>query len=567
VAADVHKLKRRFDSLKADRATFESHWQEIAEVITPRKAEFVGMRSPGDKRMSQVYDETGIHALELLTAGLHGMATNPAAKWFSLRSVDDAINEQDSVKKYLADLEQIMWARMYAPGTGITTALNEIYADLGAFGTASLFITTRDDGGLLFQARHLGETLIAENSEGTVDTVFRCIRMTVRQMAQEFGLDACSEKVREAFRDEKYETYFDVVHAVCPRNEREYDKKDKANQPFASVYFEPAEMHLIEEGGFPEFPYACPRWSRHPGETYGRSPGMTALPAVKMLQASELATIKAMQKCVDPPLFLPDDGFLGPIRTVPGGLNFFRGNREIFPLPTPDKLPITLEWQESLRNRIRTIFFTDVLQFVADREMTATEVMQRTSERMRLLGPIMGRLESELLGPMIERVFGILERAGMTPDVPEEMDGHPLRVEYVSPIASAQRQTEANGMMQVLQYMAALGPEAALPIVGKNLSGDRLFRYLWDLFNNDPDLLTSDEEREAMAKQEQAMQAAQTGVPMADMAQKGAGAIKSLSDAQASGGIDLNQLIGEMGKSMRNGEANGTAKRLAEGFQ
>jgi hypothetical protein len=391
VAADVHKLKRRFDSLKADRATFESHWQEIAEVITPRKAEFVGMRSPGDKRMSQVYDETGIHALELLTAGLHGMATNPAAKWFSLRSVDDAINEQDSVKKYLADLEQIMWARMYAPGTGITTALNEIYADLGAFGTASLFITTRDDGGLLFQARHLGETLIAENSEGTVDTVFRCIRMTVRQMAQEFGLDACSEKVREAFRDEKYETYFDVVHAVCPRNEREYDKKDKANQPFASVYFEPAEMHLIEEGGFPEFPYACPRWSRHPGETYGRSPGMTALPAVKMLQASELATIKAMQKCVDPPLFLPDDGFLGPIRTVPGGLNFFRGNREIFPLPTPDKLPITLEWQESLRNRIRTIFFTDVLQFVADREMTATEVMQRTSERMRLLGPIMGR--------------------------------------------------------------------------------------------------------------------------------------------------------------------------------
>ncbi len=92
---EVEDLKRRYDGLKSstERSNNEHHWQEIAELCSPRKLDFVGMRTPGEKRMTKVYDSTGILAVEMLAAGLHGMATNPASKWFSLRMVGMGMTE------------------------------------------------------------------------------------------------------------------------------------------------------------------------------------------------------------------------------------------------------------------------------------------------------------------------------------------------------------------------------------------------------------------------------------------------------------------------------------------
>jgi len=165
----TEQLKRRYHALKdsTERVNCEGHWQQVAEVISPRKMDFVGMRTPGEKKMNAVYDSTGIHANEMLASGLHGMATNPASKWFSLRIVGKKtnpetgermdLNQVPEVQRYLSDVEDIMWSKIYQPGTNFTTSLHESYLDLGAFGTSIMFIGQRDDGGLLFETRSLAE--------------------------------------------------------------------------------------------------------------------------------------------------------------------------------------------------------------------------------------------------------------------------------------------------------------------------------------------------------------------------------------------------------------------------
>lgn len=530
---DLDALCRRYDSLKSDRGTFESHWQEVADYIFPRRADFNVMRSPGDKRQTYIYDGTGTQALELLAAGLHGMATNPAARWFSLRTQDESLNEDDEVRQYLSDVEDRIFAEMHSPNSAITTHLHELYLDYAAFGTGVMFIGKAKEDGLLFQTRFLGECVIDENSEGRIDTVIRYFCWTVRQAWQTWGMN-CSEDTIKKYRDGKLSDKVEILHSVHPREDADYTKKDKLNMPYASCYVEKTAKHLLNEGGFEEFPYAVPRWYKVTGEVYGRSPAMTALPDVKMLQEMMKTTIKAAQKIVDPPLNVPDDGYIGPVRTVPGGLNFYRGEKGfITPLQTGGNIPIALDMMQDLRNRIMTTFFVDQLQMTGNADMTATEVLQRTEERMRLLGPILGRMESELLGPIITRVYGLLARMGKLPEQPEVLDGEDWVVQYVSPIALAQRGQKVERVVQALTIagQVAAAVDSGSPTMAR-FKGDAFLPWLFDQMNADPELLSSDDETQAKQNAGMMQGAAGTAAVAADaFAKTGAGA-KAFAEAQ-----------------------------------
>lgn len=577
----VQHLKERYEALKgcSERSNCESHWQDIGQVVSPRKVDFVGLTTRGEKKGQRVYDPTGIHANELLASGLHGLATNPASKWFSLRMIGKRfqtqdgewadINEIPDVQEYLSDVEDVMWQRLYSPGTNFTTALHECYLDLGAFGTSILFVGQRENGGLMFECRSLAECVISENAEGRIDTVFRVTEYTVRQIWQmrktKRNPDGweLSDHVKDMWDNRKFDDKVKVIHAVYPRVERDITKKGPDNMAWASCYFEYESGHELEMGGFPEFPYLVARWSKYANEIYGRSPAMTALPDIKMLQAMELAKIKLLQKAADPPMWLRDDGVVGGTRTIPGGINYWRGDPNQGVMLQPVSLAgiqALIQDQELIRQRILRTFFADIMRMTDDRaQMTATEVMQRTAEQMRLLGPLVGRLESEMLGPLVERVFGILTRQGLLPDAPELIQEQEFSVEYVSPIATAQKQTQLNSIAQALQFPLMFGEEMAVKLIVKNVNVDKLFRRVWDILNNDPDLL-ADEDEMAQAGQ---MEMMQQGLPAAQQimamlkdggmaAKAGAGAIKDAGAAQNEGGLDLNALL----QGVSNGAQN-----------
>ena len=417
-------LCKRKGKLKAQRGTWETHWQDVANFVMPNESDFNLKRSKGDKRTTLLYDSTGVHANEMLAAGLHGMLTNPASEWFSLRlkKDNDMLSDNLKVKNWLEETTVAILSEISAPDVAFPSHIHEYYLSLSSIGTSCMFIgEPAQREGISFKAIHIDQIFIAENADSIVDTVFRNFKMTIRQVVQKWGEKSLSPRMKRMHEKKDLDKEIELLHCVYPRSDAQKGKKAANMLPIASVYIDEKERHVIAEGGFDEMPYMVSRWSKAMGEVFGRSPAMTALPDIKMLQEIMKTTIKAAQKVVDPPLLVPDDGVLGPVRTIPGGLNYYRASTgaRIEPLLTGGNIGISYEMMQDLRERIRTTFFLDQLEFQGAPRMTATEVVERTERTLRLLGPTLGRLQSEFLGPMIERIYGVLLRAGRLPEAPD----------------------------------------------------------------------------------------------------------------------------------------------------
>ena len=448
-------LMKRFGSLFEQRQQWESHWQEIADYVVPRKADITKRRTDGDKRTELVFDGTAIHAAELLSASLHGMLTNASTRWFSLRYQDRSLDMDDAAKEWLESVEDDMYLAFAR--SNFQEQIHELYHDLICFGTAVMFIEQDPDNQIRFQTRHCRELFLTEDDKGRVDTVFREFHMPARAIINRFGDSVDSTIIKKA-QSNPYEK-IRLIHAVYPRDERDPIKVDTKNKPYASVYIEPKSKTVLSESGFDEFPYVAPRFLKASFEIgYGRSPAMTALPDIKMLNKMSEVTIRAAQKQVDPPLLVPDDGFLLPIRTVPGGLNFYRsGTRDrIEPLNIGANNPLGLNMEEQRRQAIQSAFYVDQLILSQGPQMTATEVMQRTEEKMRLLGPVLGRLQAELLQPLINRVYNLMVRQKAFQPAPDFMKDSSIEIEYVSPLAKAQKQGDIQNALRMLELFGPL---------------------------------------------------------------------------------------------------------------
>ena len=520
-------LLKRFGKLVTQRQTWESHWQEVADYMMPRKADVTKQRSKGDKRSELIFDSSPLHAVELLSASLHGMLTNPSTPWFSLRFKNVDTGDADEANEWLQDTTEKMYDAFNR--SNFQQEIFELYHDLITFGTASMFIEEDADDIVRFSTRHIGEIYISENNKGRIDTVFRKFKISARAAIQQFGEKNVSNTLRGVAMKDPYEEVT-ILHVVYPRENYDPKKKDAKNMPFASCYIELDNKHEISQSGFNEFPYVVPRYLKASFEIYGRSPAMTALPDVKMLNEMSKTTIKAAQKQVDPPLLVPDDGFILPVRTVPGGLNFYRaGTRDrIEPLNIGANNPLGLNMEEQRRNAIRDTFYVNQLMMQNGPQMTATEVVQRNEEKMRLLGPVLGRLQSELLRPLIDRTFAILLRKKIFRQAPQFLAGQDIQIEYVSPLAKAQRSSELQSIMRAIEIFGSL---AQISPVFDHINIDNLVTHLADIVGVPAKVLNSKSEVNAIRqKKQQEMMQQQQMQQMQQIAQAG-GAVAPLAKA------------------------------------
>ena len=519
-------IMARFDRLKTGRQNWETHWQEVADYMQPRKADVTRTRSRGDKRTELIFDSSPIQAVELLAASLHGMLTNPSTPWFSLRYKDEGLDSDDEAKLWLEGVTDTMYTAFNR--SNFQQEIFELYHDLITFGTAAMFIEEDQSDLLKFSTRHINEIFITENDKGRIDTVYRKFKITLRAAAQQFG-SSLSEEAKNKVEKDPFDE-IDILHAVYPRQDFDPRKKDKENMEFESVYIEYKNGNELSVGGFVEFPFVVPRYLKASHEIYGRSPAMTALPDVKMLNEMSKTTIKAAQKQVDPPLLVPDDGFLLPVRTVPGGLNFYRsGTRDrIEPLNIGANNPLGLNMEEQRRTAIRNVFYVDQLLLQQGPQMTATEVIQRNEEKMRLLGPVLGRLQSELLKPMIDRCFNILYRRGQFAPAPDFLSGQDIEIEYVSPLAKAQKSTELSSITRGIEILGSLANVAP---VFDYINFDALVKHVADLVGVPQKVLKL--QSQVNAEREEAAQAAQQQQQMAQMQQvaQAAGDVAPLAKA------------------------------------
>jgi len=525
---------RRQEKMATDRAVFDSHWREIAERILPRADYFRVNRQPGDKHTEKIFDSTANLALERFAAAMESMLTPRTQRWHKLRTGVEELDENQEVKEYLDQVTSILFQVRYSPKANFASQANEAYMSLGAFGTGAVFTDDLIGRGIRYRSIALSELYVAENYQGMVDTVHRRFSMTARQAVQKFGADKVGDKIKNAY-EKTPEQPFEFIHAVGPRQDIDYGRKDYRGMPFYSCYIAIEGRALVSEGGYHSMPYAVGRYVTSPKEVYGRSPAMTVLPDIKMINEMSKTVIRAAHKLVDPPLLLQEDGALQAFDLRPGALNYGgvndQGQQLVHALQTGARVDIGLDMMEQRRKTINDAFLVTLFQILVDApQMTATEAMLRAQEKGSLLAPTMGRQQSEFLGPLIERELDILGRAGALPEMPDVLKqaGGMVEIEYVSPLNRAQRADEGVAIMNTLQ---AIAPLAQIdPKVMMIFDPEQVARELADINGVPAKVLRSPEDIKAM--DDQAAQAAQAQQLLA-AAPVASGVVKDLAQAQS----------------------------------
>ncbi len=534
------KLLRRHAALKAERAGWFGHWRDISEHLLPRAGRyFTSDRNRGEKRHQKILDSTGTRALRVLAAGMMAGMTSPARPWFRLTTSDPVMAKSPAVKQWLSDVTRLMLEVFAKSNT--YRALHSIYEELGAFGTGTSIVLDDFDTVLHHYPLTVGEYTLAQNMRGEVDTLYREFDSTVGGIVAEFGLKACSGTIQRMHDSGQVDSWVTLVHAIEPR--RQEDREPGSGQrsmPWRSVYFELGSDNqaTLRESGFRRFPALAPRWNTVGGDVYGHGPGMDALGDIRQLQHQQLRKGMAIDYQVRPPLQVPSAMRSREIETLPGGINYVdnpaAGQAIRSAWDVNLRLDYLLQDMRDVRERINAAFSADLFLMLAnatDARMTATEVAERHEEKLLMLGPVLERLHTELLDPMVEFAFERLLEVGALPPPPPELEGMALNVEFVSMLAQAQRAVGINSMDR---FVGAMGVVAQMkPAVLDKLDEDAWADAYADRLGVDPESIVAGE-RLALIRQQRAQQQAQAQAAMqAEQAAAAAQKLGSVSTGPA----------------------------------
>lgn len=533
-APERDKLFTRWGQLKAERASWWAHWQEITTYLLPRNGRYFRQdRDKGWRRHNNIYDNTGTRALRVLGAGMMAGATSPARPWFRLGTADPDLNNYMPVKLWLDDVQKRMG--MVFQRSNTYRALHGIYEELGGFGTAASIILPDYKNIIHHYPVTTGEFCVAQDYQGKICTLYREFEKTVGEMVKEFGYKQCSKTVQNLYDRGSLDMWIPIIHAIEPRADRDIRKKDALNMPWASYYFEVGgdKDKYLRESGFREFPAVVPRWATAGGDIYGHSPAMEALGDIKQLQHEQLRKAQAIDYQTMPPLQVPTSMKNRDVERLPNGITFVDANSPSGGIKSMFEVNLQLDHLlmdiQDCRERVRGAFYADLFLMLAnatDTRMTATEVAERHEEKLLMLGPVLERLHNELLDPLIETTFTRMLEAGVLPPPPEEMQGMELNVEFVSMLAQAQRAIGTNG---VDRFVGNLGMVAQYkPDVLDKFNADEWADAYSDMLGVDPKLIVANDQvaivRDARNKAQAAQAQAETMRTQSETARNLAGA-------------------------------------------
>ncbi len=543
--SEVDLFNRRWSALKLERSSWMSHWRDVSNNLLPVNGRYlVSDRNKGQKRHNVIYDSTGTRALRILAAGMMSGMTSPSRPWFRLSIPDRDLMQFQPVKRWLNDVtEQIqdVFSRSNA-----YRVLHSMYEEIGAFGTAAALISEDYDNVIHMHPFTIGQYAIATDWKGNVITLYREFDKTVGEIVAEFGLGKCSAPVQALYKNGQLDQWVTLIHAIEPRTDRDMSKQDNINMPWKSVYFEQAvrDGRVLRESGFKSFPCVAPRWATAGGDIYGISPGMEALGDIKQLQAQQFRKSQAIDYQANPPVQVPTSMKNREVELFPGGVSYYDSSSGTQGIKTAFEVNLNLQALlldiQDVRTRINGSFYSDIFMMITrqDQRMTATEVAERHEEKMLMLGPVVERLNNELLDPLVETVFERLLTAGLLPPPPEELQGHELNIEYVSMLAQAQQAISING---IDRFVMSLGQIAILkPDVLDKLNADYWADNYSDKLGVDPELIVGGDELALIRKQrEQQMQQAQQAAQM----QQGSEILKNVGQTSTEPGTAAGDML------------------------
>lgn len=511
------RIIRDYEAEAAARAAWVSVWQEISEWMLPSRASFTTTPAPGaDRRGGKLLDTTAEQAIEDTAAGLHGMFTSAAQRWFMLRPAGPV--SRGTTKQVLMWLGAVMeeaYGVLNSASSQFHPQMDAFYQDMIGFGTSILNDeeTNGDERSpVVYRTLHLAGCYPRPNRFGTFDTMYRCVPMSYQEIVDRWGEGVLTEDMRLKYQRTPNEQ-INVIHAVQPRRLESATYGSKG-YPFASVWIVERTKHVLHEGGYQEFPYHIGRWRVRTGEVFGVGPGLRMLPETKMLNEMARTVLKAAQLAIQPPLQAPDRNFLGPVRTYPNAISYYRtGSQDrIEPIYTAQRVDIGERLLQQQRDLIRRGFFADAFQITSDSDgvnVKATFTMQRRDDQFRRLAPISSRME-QMFTSMLARLYRILKRAGRIPPPPPEIEA--FDIEYVSPVARAMRTAEADDIFRLLELAAPLGEidPSALANIDANaavrIAGTKLFNVPAEVMRSEREVRDIQDQQREQQKSQQALE-------------------------------------------------------------
>lgn len=508
--------------LLTDRSSFDAHWQELGQWLLPRRIRFTASdRNRGDKRNQAIINSTARFSARTLQSGLHAGLTSPARPWMKLTTPDPDLAKMPAVKDWLHDVTQRMLTVFIQ--ANLYNVLPMIYGDMGVFGTAAMSVI--EDSRDLFRCYPypVGSYALGLDARGLVTTFVREYELTVRQVVETFGLNRdtrmidwsrISTSVQDLWNRGDYEVGIPLTWLVQPNLYANPKKLGAKFLPWSSCHYENGrdEKGFLRESGFNTFPVLAPRWDLTGEDSYGTDcPGMTALGDIKQLQIMERRKGQAIQKMVDPPLVVPSHLRATGATMLPGGVNYVDVREGMSGARALHEVTLNLEHLGrdigEVQYRIQRAFYEDLFLMLAHSDqargsqpVTAREVQERHEEKLLALGPVLERTNDELLDPLVDRVYGMMDAAGLIPPPPDDLDGIKLKVEYISIMHEAQKLVGVIGLDRLMASTVPLFE--AYPNMRHKFDEFEIADLYADLLGVPPKVTRATEDAEAIVAEE-----------------------------------------------------------------
>lgn len=359
---DPKELKSIRDDMKADRSTFDSLYEDVSRYIFPQRSRVNSQTSPGEDRTQEIFDSTATNSAFVAASATQGSIVPSTIKWFNMRLSNRSMEEIEGVKDWLWQLTKDCLDAIN--GSNFQTEIQEVFLDLYGYGTGCVFVgqrsgrnsRTKGFRGLHFKSTQPGFYVVSEDEDGIVNTIFRDFKMSAYAIYSMFGEDGTPKFIMDKIANSKAYELFDVCHYVGPRMDIDPLNVDpdapKHLLSYASATFLSEKCDMLgEEGGYHQFPFMVPRWSKMSGELYGRGPGINSLPDVRTLNRGTELRFGAWEKAIDPPMGVLHRGVMGNIDIRARGKTILRSKDAVFPIHQRADFNAAHMGEEGIRDR------------------------------------------------------------------------------------------------------------------------------------------------------------------------------------------------------------------------
>lgn len=494
--------------------------------------------------------------------------TSPSRPWFALTTMDPDLAKQESVKEYLYLCTQIVHEIFRR--SNVYPSLQTVYGDLEVFATAAMLLEEDFTGNVIHTTPFvIGSYYLFNNNKLRVNGFMRDFRLTVRQIVEEFAVvhgtnqidwTNMSDLVHGLWNNGNTESWIELTHGIVPNPQWDPQSMRSDRKRYLSVTYERgswgsqytlSEMdttRILRKRGYDAFRVLAPRWEVSGEDIYGTyCPGMEALGDILQLQMQERRGSQALEKMVNPPMVGPGTLRQQKATVLPGDITYLDNPQgtEFKPAYQVQFDFKDLEFKnQQIEGRIKECFYDDLWHIISNLEkgnVTAEEVRALKEEKLQDIGPVVERVDQELLDPLVEQTFAIANAQRLLPQAPQELAGHPLKIQYTSIMAQAQKALGAATIERFWGFCTSVQQgQPENPDALDRVNVDELIERYSEELTIPPGIILDDDMLAKKRQQKQQAQAQQQKLAAMEQASKTA---KNLSGADTGGQNALTDLI------------------------